>query len=266
VSGVPGRGPACSARSRRAGPGRGRPRLARLAVASFALPAVLACRGAAPGATPAAAPAATPAPAPAVAPAAPPGDAAGLTALFQARRDSARRRFTAADVRFMTDMIGHHAQAVAMSNLAPANGASAVVRTLAARIINAQRDEIALMQRWLSDRGQPVPEVHIDGHRLMIHGAGGHAHHATMPGMLTEAQMDSLAAARDTAFDRLFLTYMIAHHKGAVTMVDTLFATDGAGQDADVFKFASDVQVDQRTEVAHMERLRAALAASGAPD
>jgi uncharacterized protein (DUF305 family) len=78
--------------------------------------------------------------------------------------------------------------------------------------------------------------------------------------------MDSLAAARDAQFDRLFLTYMIAHHKGAVTMVDTLFATNGAGQDSDVFKFASDVQVDQRTEVARMERMLGALTMSGAPD
>jgi uncharacterized protein (DUF305 family) len=189
-----------------------------------------------------------------------------LTVLYRARRDSARLRFTDADVRFMTDMIGHHAQAVAMSNLAPTNGASSSVRLLASRIINAQRDEIALMQRWLRDRNQPVPEVHIDGHKLMVHGPGGHDHHAHMPGMLSDAQMDSLAAARDSRFDRLFLTYMIAHHKGAVTMVDTLFATNGAGQDTDVFKFASDVQVDQRTEVARMERMLGALTMSGAPD
>jgi len=192
-------------------------------------------------------------------------DASSLTALFRARRDSARLRFTAADVRFMTDMIGHHAQAVAMSNLAPVRDAGPSVQTLASRIINAQRDEIALMQRWLRDREQPVPEVHIDGHRLMIHGAGEHGQHAHMPGMLSDAQMDSLAAARGPQFDRLFLTYMIAHHKGAVTMVDTLFATDGAGQDAEVFKFASDVQVDQRTEVARMERMLAAMSSSGAP-
>lgn len=221
------------------------------------LVAVAACRPATPVVAPApAAPSADPTS----------GTTGDLTALYRARRDSARLRFTAADVRFMTDMIGHHAQAVAMSNLAPTNGAGPSVQTLAARIINAQRDEIGLMQRWLRDRGQPVPEVHIDGHRLMIHGAGEHAHHAHMPGMLSDAQMDSLAAARGAVFDRLFLTYMIAHHKGAVTMVDTLFASDGAGQDTEVFKFASDVQVDQRTEVARMERMRAALAASGAPD
>lgn len=208
-------------------------------------------------------------PSPAPAPIAAPVTANGLTvaemeALWRARTDSARLRFTEADVRFMTGMIGHHAQAVGMSNLAPTNGASATIRTLAARIINAQQDEIALMQRWLRDREQPVPEVHISGHQVMVHGAGdAHAHHAHMPGMLSEAQMAELAAARGAAFDRLFLTFMIAHHKGAVVMVDELFATDGAGQDAEVFKFASDVQVDQTTEVARMERMLKAMDAAG---
>jgi uncharacterized protein (DUF305 family) len=189
---------------------------------------------------------------------------AEMEAIWRARTDSARLRFTDADVRFMTGMIGHHAQAVGMSNLAPTNGASATIRTLAARIINAQQDEIALMQRWLRDRGQPVPEVHVAGHRVMVHGAGdAHAHHTNMPGMLTDAQMDALAAARGTEFDRLFLRSMIAHHKGAVVMVRELFATDGAGQGAEVFKFASDVQVDQTTEVARMERMLAAMRAAG---
>ncbi len=174
-------------------------------------------------------------------------------AIWRARVDSARLRFTPADVRFMQDMIGHHAQALGMANLAPANGSGPAVRTLAARIHNAQSDEIAIMQRWLRDRGQPVPEVHVQGHRVIIHGLGDHAAHAMMPGMLTDAQFAELAAARDARFDTLFLTFMIAHHKGAVVMVDSLFATDGAGQDADVFRFASDVQVDQRTEVARME-------------
>jgi hypothetical protein len=94
-----------------------------------------------------------------------------MEAIWRARTDSARLRFTEADVRFMTGMIGHHAQAVGCRNLAPTNGASASIRTLAARIINAQQDEIALMQRWLRDRAQPVPEVHITGHQVMVHGA-----------------------------------------------------------------------------------------------
>jgi uncharacterized protein (DUF305 family) len=189
-----------------------------------------------------------------------PASTADLEALYWARQDSARSAFTEADVRFMNGMIGHHAQALIMSALAPTNGANPAVRTLAARIINAQRDEIATMQQWLRDRGQPVPEVHIDGLTLMIHGGqmshGGHGgghDHAMMPGMLTDAQLHELAEAQGPDFDRLFLTYMIQHHSGAVTMVDELFATDGAALDGAAFKLASDINVDQRTEIARMQ-------------
>lgn len=195
-----------------------------------------------------------------------PSDPQRFEALYRARLDSARMRFTAADVSFMRDMIHHHAQAVTMSRMAPGNGASSAVQVLAARIINAQRDEIAIMQSWLRDRKQPVPMVHDMDGTLMVHeaageghaGHGGHAGHA-MPGMLTEAELAQLRAARGPVFDRLFLELMIRHHKGAVSMVETLFATDGAGQDEAVFKFASDVQVDQRTEVQRMEQMLAAL-------
>lgn len=186
--------------------------------------------------------------------------AAELEALYRARVDSARARFTEADVHFMNGMIGHHAQALVMAALAPTHGASPTVRTLAARIANAQEDEIATMQRWLRDRGQPVPEVHVEGTEVMAHGAD-HAMH--MPGMLTQDQLRELDAARGPEFDRLFLTYMIQHHRGAVTMVHDLFATDGAGQDEEVFKFASDVQVDQTTEIARMERMLAEMAGEG---
>ncbi|HEX9709302.1 MAG TPA: DUF305 domain-containing protein [Candidatus Thermoplasmatota archaeon] len=165
-------------------------------------------------------------------------------------------RFTPADVRFVTGMIGHHAQALVMAGLAPSHGASASLRTLAARIINAQRDEIALMEQWLRDRGQPVPRVRVEGTELVVHGAE-HALH--MPGMLTPEQLRELDMARDAEFDRLFLTYMIQHHRGAVTMVEELFATDGAAQDEAVFKLASDVQVDQTTEISRMELMLAAL-------
>jgi uncharacterized protein (DUF305 family) len=158
--------------------------------------------------------------------------------------------FTAADVHFMTGMIGHHAQALIMSALAPTHGASPQIQTLAARIINAQNDEIALMQAWLADRGQSVPEVEIEGTTLTVHGAE-HATH--MPGMLTEEQMRELDAARGPEFDRVFLTYMIQHHRGAVTMVHELFGTDGAAQDEAAFKLASAIQVDQLTEIARME-------------
>lgn len=185
---------------------------------------------------------------------------ADLEALYRARTESGRRRFTPADVDFMTGMIGHHAQALVMAALAPTHGASPAVRTLAARITSAQQDEIATMQQWLRDRGQPVPEIHIDGTELVVH---GHDHAMHMPGMLTPEQLQELDRARGTEFDRLFLTFMIQHHKGAVTMVHDLFATDGAGQDEAVFKFASDVQVDQTTEVARMEQMLKALPTTG---
>lgn len=201
---------------------------------------------------------------------------AEIEALYHARTDSARMRFTRADVEFVTGMIGHHAQALIMSDLAPKNGASPQVQVLAARIINAQKDEIALMQQWLRDRGQPVPEVIIDGLQLTVempaaeghdmhadHDMGGdhdiHGDHAMMPGMLTQAELEQLAAARGTEFDRLFLEGMIQHHGGAVTMVHELFETDGAGQDEAVFKLASDVQVDQTTEIARMTLMLEAM-------
>jgi uncharacterized protein (DUF305 family) len=191
---------------------------------------------------------------------APPADVAVIEATWRARQDSARMRFTLADVAFVTGMIGHHAQALVMSGLAPTHGAGPALRTLAARIINAQQDEIALMQTWLRDRRQPVPEVHISGTTLMVHGAE-HALH--MPGMLTPEQLQELDAARGPAFDRLFLECMIQHHRGAVTMVHDLFGTDGAGQDEAVFKLASDIQVDQLTEIARMEKMLAALPREG---
>jgi len=197
---------------------------------------------------------------------------AEIEALYRARQDSARMRFTEADVEFVTGMISHHAQALVMSELAPTHGASPSVETLAARIINSQRDEIALMQRWLEDRGQPVPQVKIDGLNLTIEsdaaaGDAGHdahvadaAHQHHMPGMLTREQLSELAAAFGPQFDRLFLTYMIQHHGGAVTMVDDLFAVDGAGQDGAVFKLAADVQVDQITEIERMAQMLDAMA------
>lgn len=185
---------------------------------------------------------------------------AELEALYRARIDSGRMRFTDADVHFMTGMIGHHAQALIMAGLSPSHGASESVQILSARIINAQQDEIRVMQQWLRDRGQPVPEVEIDGLHLMVHGAD-HAMH--MPGMLTDEQLAKLDAAQGLEYDRLFLTYMIQHHRGAVTMVHELFATDGAAQDEAAFKLASDIQVDQITEIARMELMLESLPAPG---
>lgn len=169
-------------------------------------------------------------------------------AIAEARADSMRLPYTQADVEFMTNMVGHHAQAIVMSRMAPENGASAAVQRLAARIINAQQDEITLMQQWLIDRQKPVPMAHTTWPMPDEH----HMHHMA-PGMLTPAQLKELHEARGTQFDRLFLSYMIMHHKGAIAMVKELFASPGAAQDHTVFRFASDVNVDQTTEVARME-------------
>jgi uncharacterized protein (DUF305 family) len=161
-------------------------------------------------------------------------------------------------------MIHHHAQAILISRWAPTHGASPAVQRLTARIINAQTDEINLMQTWLRDRNQAPPLVDSAGTVTMpamagmspdAHAAhGAHAGHGgmSMPGMLSDAQLRELDAARGEEFDRLFLTYMMAHHRGAVTMVKTLFQSPGAGQDETVFKFAADVEVDQSTEIKRM--------------
>jgi uncharacterized protein (DUF305 family) len=174
----------------------------------------------------------------------------------RARADSVRHPYTQADVDFMSHMIGHHAQALVMAGWAPTHGAGASVRILAERIINAQQDEIATMQRWLGDRGKPVPEARPTGMKMMMNGV---EHEMLMPGMLSQAQMRQLDQAKGPEFDRLFLTYMIQHHRGAVSMVKDLFGTNGAAQDETVFKFANDVNVDQSTEIARMERMLAAL-------
>ena len=200
------------------------------------------------------APGPTPAPAPRIVGASP-------AALAQA--DSVRRSFTAADVAFMTGMIGHHAQAITMSHWAPTHGASPALLRLTERIINAQQDEIATMQTWLRDRQLPVPDPMV-GHDMAMM---GHAHDGMpmMPGMLTPAQMAELEAARGPAFDQLFLRYMIQHHRGALTMVETLFGSQGAGQEDLIFKLASDVHTDQVTEIARMERMLAELASAAPP-
>jgi uncharacterized protein (DUF305 family) len=191
-----------------------------------------------------------------VAPAGQPSAAGDAAAIAKARADSARYPYVQADIDFMSHMIGHHAQALEMAAMAESHDASPSVRTLASRIINAQRDEIVTMQTWLRVRNQPVPEAKAGP---MMMNMGGMMHEMLMPGMLTAEQMKQLDAARGRDFDRLFLTGMIQHHKGAVQMVAELFDSYGAAQDELVFKFASDVQVDRRTEIARMERMLAAL-------
>jgi uncharacterized protein (DUF305 family) len=181
------------------------------------------------------------------------------SALAKARADSASRPYTEADIRFMSGMISHHSQAILMAGWAPSHGASDAVRRLAARIINAQQDEIALMQQWLADRRQPVPEPNPKGMKMVMNGM---EHLMLMPGMLNEAQLHQLDQARGSDFDLLFLQFMIQHHRGAVSMVNDLFSTNGAGQDQFAFKLASDVNVDQTTEIARMQKMLAALLTS----
>jgi uncharacterized protein (DUF305 family) len=173
---------------------------------------------------------------------------AGESVTVGARPDTARRGHPA-DVRFMQDMIVHHAQALAMTNLLPSRTSRSEMRLLAERIDVSQRDEIALMRQWLTSHGQdaspPDPQ---------------HAHHAAaghrlMPGMLTEAELAQLSNATGADFDRLFLELMIRHHEGALTMVAQLFATPGAAQETEVYRLATDVDADQRAEIARMRAL-----------
>lgn len=187
-----------------------------------------------------------------------------LEELYWSRIQSSRMSFTQADADFMVGMIGHHAQALIMSDLAPKNGASQRIQTLASRIINAQKDEIESMQQWLRDRDFPVPEVHINGLNLMLHGLGhsNHHDHTNMPGMLSHEQLKQLSETRGHEFDKLFLRYMIEHHKGAVTMVDKLFSTDGAAQDEEAFRLAADIHADQVTEINRMELILSELESS----
>ncbi len=181
---------------------------------------------------------------------------APMSGVEQARIDSLRRPYTAADIEFMQGMIGHHSQAVKMAGWVESHGAGKSLQIYAGRIALGQSSEIGLMQDWLKDRNQSVPEADPRGMKMTM---GGMEHYMMMPGMLTPEQMATLDAARGVEFERLFLIDMIQHHRGAITMVDTLLATPGAAQDEFTFKFANDVQADQSTEINRMEQMLAAL-------
>ena len=159
----------------------------------------------------------------------------------------AAKNYTPADVHFVAGMIGHHAQAIQMAGWAPSHGAGPSVRVLCERIVVAQNDEIVFAQRWLKEHGEYVPPADPRGHIMQ-----GMDHPMLMPGMLTPEQMAQLDSARGPEFDRLFLTFMIQHHQGAITMVRQLLAVPGAAQDGPIFRFASDVNVDQTTEINRM--------------
>ena len=204
----------------------------RIMLATLGFAAVAGCAASTPPAT---------GPTPESAPASPaPATQVGIPSL----------KHSPADVKFMNDMIAHHAQAVRIAGWAPTHGASPAVQRMAERVVVGQNDEIAIMQRWLRERKEPVPEA--DSAHQMHHGAH-------MPGMLSPAELEQLDKARGAGFDRLFLTFMIRHHQGALTMVDQLFGSQGAAQDETVFRLASDVYADQSTEIERMQRMIEAL-------
>ena len=156
-----------------------------------------------------------------------------------------------ADVEFMQGMIMHHAQAVEMTALIPSHTENRDLRLLGARISHSQSDEIKFMKHWLAARGEPtsIPAKGMAGMDM----SGDSM--ALMPGMLTAEQMEALRKAKGTGFDQLFLTGMIQHHNGALTMVKDLFDTAGAGQDAEMFGFATDVDTGQRAEIKIMQSM-----------
>src|SRR5439155_345995 len=164
-----------------------------------------------------------------------------------------RLPYADADVAFMAGMIPHHAQAVIMAGWAPTHGARKDVAILCERIVVGQRDEIALMQTWLRDRGLPVPDAKSTRHHMKM--PNGVEHEMLMPGMLTDEEMAALDRARGPEFDRLFLVGMIKHHQGAIDMVNGLFKAYGAAQDETVFRFASDVYADQSIEIDRMNKM-----------
>jgi uncharacterized protein (DUF305 family) len=166
------------------------------------------------------------------------------------------------DVKFMTGMIPHHAQAVKIAGWAATHSAGAEVKRLCERIVVGQRDEIELMRNWLLDRKLPAPPADATHARMEMNGM---RHDMLMSGMLNDSELAQLDAARGSEFDRLFLTFMIRHHEGAVSMVDELFGTQGAGQDEDVFRLASDIYADQTTEIDRMEKMLAGVPAVRVP-
>jgi uncharacterized protein (DUF305 family) len=170
--------------------------------------------------------------------------------------------YTQADVRFMQGMIGHHSQALAMVALIPSRTNRPDLRALGERIRVSQQDEIALMKQWLRDRHQEIPmnDMAHDGasaHAMQMPGMA--MSDTLMPGMLTAQQMTALAAANGAEFEALFLKDMIQHHEGALTMVAKLLGTTGSGQEPEVFRFAAEVDTDQRAEIARMAALLSAM-------
>jgi uncharacterized protein (DUF305 family) len=156
-----------------------------------------------------------------------------------------------ADVEFMQGMIMHHEQAVEMTAMIPSHTRNKDLRALGARISSSQSDEISFMKRWLAARGESVPKAMPNMPGMDM----SHESMALMPGMLTQQQMEALRKAKGAEFDHLFLVGMIQHHNGALTMVKDLFNTAGAGQDAELFNFATDADNTQRAEIRIMQAM-----------
>ena len=167
--------------------------------------------------------------------------------------------YTQADVRFMQGMIGHHAQALAMVALIPSRTNRPELRALGERIRVSQTDEIALMKQWLRDRNRQIPMDMSHGMDHAMPMPGTAVSDSLMPGMLTAQQMTDLANASGAGFETLFLKDMIQHHEGALTMVAQLLGTTGSGQEPEVFRFAAEVDTDQRAEIARMSALLSTL-------
>jgi uncharacterized protein (DUF305 family) len=189
-----------------------------------------------------------------------PGASAQVTRTAQAKPAAGTQAkrgpdYTKADVEFMQGMMGHHAQAIVMANMAPTHASNAQVKLFCQKVLRSQRDEIELMSEWLKDRGETVPDTsamaHGDMKMDMDMDMGGKP--MLMPGMLTPEQMAELGRAQGTAWDTLFLKDMIQHHTGALTMVATLFDSPGAGQQPEIFGYATGVDNDQRAEIGRMQ-------------
>jgi uncharacterized protein (DUF305 family) len=161
-----------------------------------------------------------------------------------------------ADVNFMAGMIPHHAQAVLIAGWAVSHGARDDVRILCERIVVGQRDEIGLMQHWLRQKGEEVPAANATHHKMKMNGM---VMDMLMPGMLNDEQLAALDKARGADFDRMFLQAMIAHHSGAITMVNELLGSKNAANDDVVYRFSSDVFADQTTEIERMNKMLATV-------
>jgi uncharacterized protein (DUF305 family) len=159
------------------------------------------------------------------------------------------------DVEFMQGMVMHHGQAVEMTALIESHTENKDLRLLGARISQSQSDEMKFMKRWLEARGEPVSPTMPEMQGMNMSGMDMSTHQMLMPGMLTPKQMAALRKAKGAQFDHLFLTGMIQHHNGALVMVKDLFNTAGAGQDAELFNFATDVDSGQRAEIKIMQTM-----------